>query len=88
MAQMVKNLPANTGDGGLFPVSVRAPGVGNANQSSTFAQRAPWTRSMVDYSPRGHKELDTTEQLTVTFPCHGTVLGNTNLLKQVFSERC
>ena len=34
--------------------------------SSILAWRIPWTRSLVGYSPRGHKELDTTEQLHFT----------------------
>ena len=33
-----------------------------ATHSSTLAWRIPW-RSLVGYSPRGHKELDTTERL-------------------------
>ena len=31
MAQMVKNLPANTGDAGSIPGSGRSPGEGNGN---------------------------------------------------------
>ena len=32
-----------------------------ATHSSILAWRIPWTRSLVCYSPWGHKELDTTE---------------------------
>ena len=39
-----------------------------ATHSSTLAWRIPW-RSLVGYSPRGHKELDTTERLNFHF--HG-----------------
>ena len=40
-----------------------------ATHSSTRAWRIPWRRSLVGYSPRGGKELDTTEQLHFHF--HG-----------------
>ena len=32
-----------------------------ATDSSILAWRSPWIRSLVGYSPYGHKELDTTE---------------------------
>ena len=35
-----------------------------ATHSSTLAWRTPWTE--MGYSPRGHKESDTTEQLTLS----------------------
>ena len=44
---------------------------GMATHSSILAWRTPWTeepgklQSMPGYSPRGHKELDTTEQLSL-----------------------
>ena len=34
-----------------------------ATHFSTLAWKIPWRKSLVDYSPWGHKELDTTEQL-------------------------
>ena len=34
-----------------------------ATHSSTLAWKIPWMESLVDYSPCGHKELDTTERL-------------------------
>ena len=46
MAQTVENLPTDAGDGGSIPVSGRAPGVGNANQSSILAWRTPWTENL------------------------------------------
>ena len=46
MAQTVKNFPAHAGDGGSIPVSGRAPGVGNANQSSILAWRTPLTENL------------------------------------------
>ena len=38
-----------------------------ANHSSTLAWKIPWTRSLVGCSPRGSKELDTTERLHFHF---------------------
>ena len=37
---------------------------GMAVYSNILAWRIPWTGSLVDYSPWGHKESDMTEQLT------------------------
>ena len=34
-----------------------------ATHSNTLAWKIPWTESVVGYSPWGHKELDTTEEL-------------------------
>ena len=36
-----------------------------ATHPSILAWRIPWTEEPVDYSPRGHKELDTTERQQV-----------------------
>ena len=57
-----KEYACNAGAPGLIPGSGRSPGVGNATHSSTLAWRIPWTEE--PGSPRGHKESDTTEQLT------------------------
>ena len=38
---------------------------GTAAHSSILAWRIPWTESPEGYSPRGRKESDTTEQLTL-----------------------
>ena len=35
--------------------------------SSIIAWKIPWTRSLVGYTPRGHKESDTTEWLHFHF---------------------
>ena len=57
---MVKKLPA------MQEIQVRSLGQedpleGNiANHSSILTWRIPLTRSLVGYSPRGHKELDMT----------------------------
>ena len=37
---------------------------GMATHSSILAWEIPWTEEMGGYSPWGHKESDTTEQLT------------------------
>ena len=36
-----------------------------ASLSSILAWEIPWQRNLVGHSPRGHKELDTTEQLSM-----------------------
>ena len=54
---VVKNPPASAGDirdVGLIPGSGRSPGGGHGNPFHG-------QRSLVGYSPWGHKELDTTE---------------------------
>ena len=63
MPQMVKNPPA------MWETRVQSLGgedpleEGMATHSSILAWRIPWTRSLVGYSPWGHKESDTTERL-------------------------
>ena len=37
-----------------------------ATHSSILAWGIPWTRSLVGYSPWGHKESDTSERLTLS----------------------
>ena len=64
---MVKNLPAcNVGDPGSISRSERSPGEGNGNplQCSCLGNGQ---RSLAGYSPWGHKELDTTERLSLSF---------------------
>ena len=54
---VIKNLPANAGDvrdTGSIPELGRSPGGGHG-------KTAHGQRSLVDYSPWGHTELDTTE---------------------------
>ena len=59
-----KGSACNVGDLGSIPGSGRYPGERNGNplQYSCLEKSYGW-RSMVGYSPWGHKELDTTEQL-------------------------
>ena len=69
VAQMVKNPPA------MQETRVRSLGWEDplekemAIYSSILAWRIPWTRSLADYSPQGHKELDKTEQHTLSLCC-------------------
>ena len=56
----------NAGDLGLIPGSGRFPEEGNGNPQPVFLSgKSHGQRSLVGYSPWGHKELDTTEQLHV-----------------------
>ena len=64
----VKNPPANAGDMagavGLTPVSGRFPWRRKWQPTPVFLPgKSHGQRSLVGYSPWGHKELDTTEQL-------------------------
>ena len=45
-----------------------------ATYSSILAWRIPWTGSLVSYSPRGGKELDTTEQLHLEWASQMTLV--------------
>ena len=65
---MVKNLPANAGnarDASLIPGSGRFPWRRKWQPAPVFMpEKSHEQRSLVGYSPWGHKELDTTELLT------------------------
>ena len=67
---MVKNPPANAGDErdeGSIPELERSLEEGMATHSSVLAWRIPMDRgALVGYSPQGRKELDMTEQLSVS----------------------
>ena len=64
VAQMVKNLPAiqETQVGSLDWEDPLEKGM--ATHSSILAWKSHGQRRLAGYSPWGHKELDTTEQLT------------------------
>jgi len=70
VAQMVKNSPA------MQETWVRSLGwedpleKGKATHSSILAWESHGQRSLVDYSPRGHKESDTTEWLSTSTSHH------------------
>ena len=56
------------GDPGSIPGSRRSPGEGNGNPLQYLCLENPMDkRSLVGYSPRGHKVLGMTERLTFTF---------------------
>ena len=53
------------GDAGSIPGSERSPGEGNGNPVHYFLpEKSRGHRSLAGYSPKGHKELDLTEQLS------------------------
>ena len=61
----LSDLSVNAGDtrhAGSIPGSGRSPGVGNGNplQYSCLEKSHGW-RSLAGYTPRGHKDSDTTE---------------------------
>ena len=63
---VVKNPPANAGDAGDMgssPGSGRSPGKGHGNPLQ-YSSESHGQRSLVGYSPWGHKESDMTEQLS------------------------
>ena len=57
-----KVLTCNAGDAVSTSGSARSPGEGNGNSLQYFLPgESHGLRSLVGYSPYGHKELDTTE---------------------------
>ena len=64
---VVKNLPANARDAGLTPELGRSLGVGNGNPLwYSCLGKSHGQRSLAGYSPWGCKELETTEQLSMS----------------------
>ena len=67
---VAKNPPANAGDirdKGLAPGSGRSPGEGHGNLFQYSCPENPMDRgSLAGHSPWGCKELDMTEQLTLS----------------------
>ena len=71
MVLVVKNMPAKAGDikdAGLIPGSGRSPGEGNGSPLQyscleTSMDRGAWWATLQG----GHKESDTTEQLTLLY---------------------
>ena len=62
---VVKNPPASAGDSSSIPGSGRSSGEGNGGPLQCSCLEDPHgQRSLVGYSPWGHKELDTTERLS------------------------
>ena len=57
----------NAGDPGSIPGLGRSPGEGNGNPLQDYCLENPMDkRSLVDYSPWGRKESDTTDRLHFT----------------------
>ena len=65
VAQRVKHLPARQDMQVLSPGLKDSLEKGMATHSSIFAEEFHGQRSLVGYSPWGHKESDTTEQQTL-----------------------
>ena len=62
---MVKNLPANAGDAGSVLELGRFPGGRNGNLfPGLLPEASHGQRNLADRNPWGHKELDTTKQLS------------------------
>ena len=63
-----KESARNAGDLGLIPGLGRSPGEGNGQPTPVLSPgEFHGQRSLVGYSPQGHKESDTTEQLHFHF---------------------
>ena len=63
---MVKNPPANVGDSVSIPGSGRSPGGGHDNPLQYSCLENPHgQRSLVGYSPWGHKEWDMMERISI-----------------------
>ena len=61
---MVQNQPTNVGDEGSIPGLGRSLGEGNGNPLQySCLKKLHGQRSVVGYSPRGCKKLNTTERL-------------------------
>ena len=60
-----KESASNTEGPGLILGLGRSPGEGNDNPLQCSCLGNPVGRGLAGYSPRGHKELDTTERLTL-----------------------
>ena len=65
-----KESALNVGDLGSIPGLGRSPGEGHGNPlQDSCLENSLGQRSLVGYSPRGHKESDTTLQLTHMHTC-------------------
>ena len=65
------------GDPGSVPRLGRSPGEGNGNPLQYYClEKSHGQRSLVGYSPWGHKEADTTERLHFNFHKHKYIFTN------------
>ena len=64
-----KESPCSAGDPGSIPGLGRSPGEGNDNPLQySCLEDSMIQRNLASYRPWGHKESDTTEQLTLSSP--------------------
>ena len=74
MTQTAKKSACNVGDPGLIPGLGRCLGKGNSYPLQySFLENPHWQRSLVGYSPCGHKESDMTEQLSTAYSTQSTI---------------
>ena len=57
------------GELGSISESGRSLGEGNGNPLQYSCWRIPWTEELGGLNPWGHKELDTTERLSLSLSC-------------------
>ena len=70
----------NVGDLGLIPGLGRSPGGGHGNPLLYSCMENPHgQRSLVGYSPWGHKDLDMTEQLSMRACAHTQTHTHTDI---------
>ena len=68
-----KRICPQWGDPGSLPGLGRCPGEGNGNPLQYSCLENSMDRgNLAGYSPLGHEELDTTEQLSLTLPNYST----------------
>ena len=82
----VRNPPANagdTGDSGSSPGSGKSPGGGKGH--GIFAWKSHGQRSLMGYSPRGHKESDTIKRRSMHKSHHHKQQVGTHLGREVES---
>ena len=73
-----KEPACNAGDLGSIPGSGRYPGVRHGNPLQYSCLENPYgQRSLVGYSPQGHKQSDMTEWLEPSFEKRSTKMANT-----------
>ena len=71
-----KESACNAGDLGLMPGSGRFPGEGHGNPLWYCLENPHWQRSLVGYSPWGHKGSDMTENWHFHFFAFSNMLVN------------
>ena len=82
---VVKNPPANAGDVGLIPGSGRSSGEGNGYPLQySCLKKSHGQRSLVGYSPGGHKESDSTEHTVHTHTHTHTHTQEQFIIHQVY----